>query len=94
MTDRPTTRILTADDRGVPLTASCPCGWTWTRPADDVWADTLSTDARAHRPCDRRPTMTPRGSVRTMTDTPPPVEPDPVDPDGADPDDAADDDGA
>lgn len=40
--------ITTADDRGVPTRAECPCGWTWERPADDPWADTLSSASRAH----------------------------------------------
>lgn len=45
---RPAITVHTADDRGVPLSASCPCGWTWQRPAGDDWADTLPDGARAH----------------------------------------------
>jgi hypothetical protein len=47
---RPALRILTADDRGVPTTAECPCGWSWARPHDDEWADTLTVEALLH-PC-------------------------------------------
>jgi hypothetical protein len=43
-------RITEADtERGVPNRAQCGCGWTWQRPADDRWADTLPVEARAHR---------------------------------------------
>lgn len=41
--------ITAADDRGVPTNACCSCGWTWARPDDDPWADTLSAASRAHR---------------------------------------------
>lgn len=50
MNNTTTIRILTADDRGVPTAAECPCGWRWDRPPGDPWADTLPTAALAHRP--------------------------------------------
>lgn len=37
---------------GAPMLAWCTadgCGWTWTRPDGDRWADTLTLAWRAHR---------------------------------------------
>jgi hypothetical protein len=47
--DHSTIRITTADERGVPTHAECPCGWSWDRPDGDEWADTLPTAARTHQ---------------------------------------------
>ena len=41
--------ITIADQLGVPLRAECSCsGWSWRRPDDDRWAESLSTAHADH----------------------------------------------